>query len=506
LSLRNSIESGAQDASFAKLIAPFARIKSEAEVFDAGRSGVDILLNAANAPKSESRQEELVALLVGKFRGPESSGPPSPAETFLRVFDAQLLVSLDTLFAAADRMSKGTADAKTFKNINEQLGRLEETQSLRGSLSADERNSFAVGYWSQRHIEQERKFSFERLAKNSDKKDPREALAPFLRDSLLGLLYSYYAPAGAQLLVTNPMFVRSHDFIGPENAPAEWRVTEVAGSGWPESAGGRLIGSLVSLPYAIAEAEQNFLTPRREQALIWADLVPQMIVDVTVNRWRNIRPEQIRWVSLHIQRGRALLAAAALDPNVEPLVFESYRRFATPANVEWLADQLHAGKFAASIVEVPPSVLYAIACDPALKKISPDVASEEITEMAEHNNAGLAPDAIARCFGTPKPTLTHSYQPGLLYLRMFPALMGYSSRILAETWESNNLYFAALADEAAVPVDRLDAYVPEWNRSAIENIFATHLEDWPALLRSLHTTGNNVRQRSNQTASAHSEN
>ena len=35
--------------------------------------------------------------------------------------------------------------------------------------------------------------------------------------------------------------------------------------------------------------------------------------------------------------------------------------------------------------------------------------------------------------------------------------MGYSSRILAESWESNNLYYAALADEAAVPVQQLDA-------------------------------------------------
>ena len=71
-------------------------------------------------------------------------------------------------------------------------------------------------------------------------------------------------------------------------------------------------------------------------------------------------------------------------------------------------------------------------------------------EIARHrrpnDDPDLSPAAIARAFGTPKPTLTHSYQPGLLYLRTFPALMGYSSRIMAESWESNNLFFAALAD------------------------------------------------------------
>jgi hypothetical protein len=79
--------------------------------------------------------------------------------------------------------------------------------------------------------------------------------------------------------------------------------------------------------------------------------------------------------------------------------------------------------------------------------------------------------------------------------------MGYSSRILAETWESNNLYYAALAEEAGIPVAQLDAYVPEWNKAVVENIFATHLEDWPALLRSLHVVAGNVMQRQTQNRS-----
>ena len=241
--------------------------------------------------------------------------------------------------------------------------------------------------------------------------------------------------------------------------------------------------------------------PRREQALIWSDLVPQMIVNITVARLRNIKPDQLRWVSLQIRRGQTLLAAAGLDPTVEPAVIDSYRRFATPAKVEWLQDQLHAGRYSVAIGEVPPSILYSLATDPALKTISPDVVSEEIAELAARGEPELEPHVIARAFGTPKPTLTHSYQPGLLQLRTFPALMGYSSRILAESWESNNLYYAALADETGVPADQLDCYVPDWNRSTIENIFATHLEDWPALLRSLYTTAENVRQHNKEAGS-----
>ena len=58
--------------------------------------------------------------------------------------------------------------------------------------------------------------------------------------------------------------------------------------------------------------------------------------------------------------------------------------------------------------------------------------------------------AISHAFGTPKPTLANSYEPELLNLRTFPTLMGYSSRIMAESWESNTLYWVALADELSL--------------------------------------------------------
>jgi hypothetical protein len=148
--------------------------------------------------------------------------------------------------------------------------------------------------------------------------------------------------------------------------------------------------------------------------------------------------------------------------------------------------------------QIPTSALYAIAVDPALKDLSPDSSSAAVAEMASRHDAQLSPEAISHAFGTPKPTLTHSFQPGLLYLRTFPALMGFSSRILAESWESDNLFYAGLAYETGVPAAQLENYVPEWNRAAIENIFATHLEDWPAILRSLDTVGTAIRQKGPQ--------
>ena len=97
--------------------------------------------------------------------------------------------------------------------------------------------------------------------------------------------------------------------------------------------------------------------------------------------------------------------------------------------------------------------------------------------------------AVSRAWGTPKPTLAHSYRPELLNLRTFPTLMGYSSRIMAESWESNLLYWADLADQHTIQPSQLNVLVPEWTHRVVERIFASHLEDWPALLKSLRSVG-----------------
>ena len=73
--------------------------------------------------------------------------------------------------------------------------------------------------------------------------------------------------------------------------------------------------------------------------------------------------------------------------------------------------------------------------------------------------------------------------------------MGYSSRIMAESWESSLLYYAALADEIHATPSQLNVMIPAWTQQTVERIFATHLEDWPALLRSLRMVGEDVRQK-----------
>ena len=101
---------------------------------------------------------------------------------------------------------------------------------------------------------------------------------------------------------------------------------------------------------------------------------------------------------------------------------------------------------------------------------------------------------MARDFGIPHPVLAQSYARDLLNVKPFPALGGYCSRLMAESWDSNNLYWARLADEMGYSPVMLNRLVPELTHRMIEKIFATELEDWPAILRAMQETGEEFRQ------------
>ena len=295
--------------------------------------------------------------------------------------------------------------------------------------------------------------------------------------------------------------MRSHDFIGIQDANETWKATVVFGTGWPANAGGRLVGSLMSLPYALAEAEQNFLIPSREQALIWGDLVPQMILSAVIPRWWAVTPLQLHWVGLHMSYGETLLAESALNTNRRAQVMGALELYAPPVRLKRVETMLAAGDVRGAAENVVPSEMYLLATTLAASDHDSPLAGD-IRRISAQGGEAVSQRSISHLFGTPKPTLANSYQPELLNLRTFPTLMGYSSRIMAESWESNLLYYAALADEMHLQPAELNVLIPQWTRETVERIFATHLEDWPALLRSLRLVGDDVRLRARKAGAA----
>jgi hypothetical protein len=489
------------DASFAAIVSSFDLVDGERELFDAGRNGFQALMNATRSPAGATLQERTLDLLAG------TAAPAGPdayqflVQDLIRVFEAQRLVPIDTLFELADNLEGvGKGQALNTALAGRLANRVSEIQLPQGDLTRAEKNAGAFGYWTEKHIDDQRKLNLRRdieKAGNNPKElaELRGALAPFLRDTLVGFNYMHYAPPGAQILHTNPLFVRSHDFVGATGSEQTWKATNMYGAGWPRNAGGRLVGSLASLPYALAQAEQNFLVPTREQALIWGDLVPQMMLTAVVPRWWNVSQSQIHWVGLHVAYAETALSEAALSASVRSNVLAALEPYLSPRRLKTVEESLLLGEVTAARDNVMPSELYLLARRLAAADNTSTTAAE-IRRLASEDSAELTDAVISRAFGTPKPTLSNSYQQELLNLRTFPTLMGYSSRILAESWESNLLYFAALADQIHAQPAELNVLVPEWTQRTLEQIFASHLEDWPALLRSLRVVGEQVRKQS----------
>ncbi|MGB7763024.1 MAG: hypothetical protein WBL61_24535 [Bryobacteraceae bacterium] len=491
------------DAAFAAIAARFAGVHSARDAFEAGHRGFEALLGAAAKPADSTAgpQERMAALLAGAAESDDLDTRQELEEEMLRILDAQHLIPLDTLFQLSDLLESGQRpDKAASAQLAKLAGRIAELPLPRAPLTLSERSAMGFGFWSGKHLDGERKLNL-RLAIEKAAGDPAhlkeltELLAPLLRDSLLGLSYAYYAPPGAQVLFTNPVFVRSHDFIGGESQALLWKPTEPYGSGWPSNGGGRLVGSLSTLPYALAEAEQNFLVPAQTQALIWGDLVPQMILSAKIPRWWNVTPAQMHWVGLNLRYGRELLAEAALDESAREAAIAELGRLAAPVRTAQVRRLIEEGQVKEAVDQVTPAELYWLsrALEPA-RDADPSPLRARIERLSSEVPSQVSLPAISRAFGAPKPTLATSYRPELLNLRTFPTLMGYSSRILAESWESNNLYWVALADELSLRPAQLNVRIPQWTQQLVEHIFASHLEDWPAVLRSLRAVGDDVRE------------
>ncbi|MBI1786517.1 MAG: hypothetical protein HYR60_03060 [Acidobacteria bacterium] len=501
-SRQGSLPQSKADETLAGILDSFAKVSSDRDIFDGGRAGVKRLLAAVGSTKEDvSPHERLIDLLAGAANPTDRESHNLLVQEMIRILEAQRIIPLGVLFDLADHLeSLSRGEKLNTALVNRLASRIAEIQLPRSALTGVEKNAFAFGYWTEKHVEAQRKLNMravvERAAGDAEKlKAARGLLTAFLRDTLVAMNYAHYAPPGAQVLYTNPLFVRGHDFLGVQGSNHTWRSTELFGTGWPSNGGGRLVGSLAGLPYALAEAEQNFLVPSQTQALIWGDLVPQMILSAKIPRWWNVTPAQMHWLGLHMRYGQSLLAEAALGGGRQEAL-ETLAGQAPPARVRTVERFLNEGDMKSALDQVTPSELFALAVQ-TLKRgaAGGSVLAAEIRRLAAEAPDQVNYEAISRAFGTPKPTLANSYQPELLGLRTFPTLMGYSSRIMAESWESNTLYWAALADEVHLPPSQLNLLIPEWTQKVVERIFASHLEDWPALLRSLRIVGDDVRTK-----------
>src|SRR5262249_34451883 len=301
--------------------------------------------------KTAFSQYDLMELLAG----PRQSDPKGKqiheeiAREIRAVMDGQRLVSLDTLFGLADGLNQVAKGAVAGTALLPLAGELREFQMPQPIFSSSERTEWAAGLYNNRHTDLQMQTDLSKVLKGpasrTQLEEARGQLAPFLRDTLVGLNYAYYDPPGAQLLRANPLFVRSHDFSGDTVVGVEglWRSPQLFGQGSPAGGGAHFVGSLADLAFVLSDAEQDFIAPENVQALIWREAVPSLLTDAIVPRWWDVSRNELHAVALYQAAGEELIKTSATQPELRAKILNILSERMLPQRSSRLELSLAAG-------------------------------------------------------------------------------------------------------------------------------------------------------------------
>jgi len=496
--------------SWQKILNPFGALHSSDQVYVAGRTALGELLRASTG-KTYVPQDQLFALLAGpeQYTKEGQQLRSEMANRMHQVMDDQRLVSLDTLISLGDGLDQMAKGKEVADSLLPLAGELREFEMPKPLFTKSERTEFAAGLYSNRHTALQMRTDLIKIIKApgspAELTQAHALLTPFLRDTLVGLNYAYYEPPGAQMIHNNPLFVRSHDFSGGdysgEAATATdqiWRSPRIFGRGWTASGGAHLIGSMADLPYALARVEQDFIVPQNVQSLIWEDLVPGLITSAVLPRWWSVSRSELHAVALYQRGGEELIAGAAKDEKVRESVVSILSDCLLPQRLEQVETALRAGHEDDALALIAPAESFNLAAEfrqryPSQKQ-SWGPAGKELDDLLARFPVETNPERISEDFGVPHPALAQNYGRELMSMKPIPTFLYYSSRLMAESWDSGNMYWGRLADEMGYSPVMLNVLVPQLTRRMVEQTFASHLEDWSAVLRAMRETGEEFRQ------------
>jgi hypothetical protein len=212
-----------------------------------------------------------------------------------------------------------------------------------------------------------------------------------------------------------------------------------------------------------------------------------------------VSPNELHAVTLYQKAGEELLIASMTNGELRDKLILILSDRVSPQRLEQTQQALVNAKSPASIFsQMMPADTFYLAAE--FRSRFPEAASswgpagQQLEDLSRKYPAEVNSKRLAKDFGVPHPTLAQTYASELLNVKPFPFFGGYSSRLFGESWESSNLYWARLADEMGYSPVMLNRLVPELTVVMTAKIFATDLEDWPAMLRSMQETGEEFRQ------------
>jgi len=207
---------------------------------------------------------------------------------------------------------------------------------------------------------------------------------------------------------------------------------------------------------------------------------------------------ELHAIALYQRAGEELLAASAEDEALRTKVVSILSERLLPQRSRLVEKALSTGGVSELLSQMMPADTFYLAAE--FQRRYPKqsgawgTATQELLQLCQQHPEQVDWKRLSHDFGTPHPSIAQNYGLELLNLGPMPSFSGFPSRLLAESWDSPNLYWARLADEAGYSPVMLNHLVPELTRRMIERIFATDFEDWTALLRAMRETGAEFRE------------
>jgi hypothetical protein len=203
-------------------------------------------------------------------------------------------------------------------------------------------------------------------------------------------------------------------------------------------------------------------------------------------------------IALYQKAGEELVTASANDGALRPDVTAILAERLSPETMDQVGAALSQGHADAALDRIAPADTFYLTAQ--FRRRFPDrngswgPAGTELAALIQRDPDQVSLEILSRDFGVPHPTLAQSYGEEILNLRPFPSVMDYASELLAESWESTNLYWARLADEMGYSPVMLNELAPVLTRRMVEKIFGSDFDDWPALMRAMRETGDEFRR------------
>jgi hypothetical protein len=297
----------------------------------------------------------------------------------------------------------------------------------------------------------------------------------------------------------NPLFVRSHDFssISVLGVQETWADPMLIGVGATAGGGAYLMGSLDDLAYALASTEGEFIAPKNTQALIWQAAVPGLLAGAVLPRWWSVSKDELHSAALFQRAGEELLKSSVTDSDLRSKVLAILADRMNAQRLEEAQAFLNSADSKSDGLPLLPAESFYLSAEfrkrYGLENMAAGSAGRELEQLGSRNPLAIDSERIAMDFGVPHPTLTFSSSCSLFNLKPLPLYGGHAGGLLSESWESNNLYWARLADEGGYPPVMLNLLVPALTRRMVVNIFASNVDDWPALFRAMRETGAEFR-------------